>query len=657
MNIILGIDTGGTYTDSVLLESDTKKILYKAKTLTTKANLRKCISQTFYRLPEQYLPEISMVCLSTTLATNAIVENHGCREGLILIGKRPKGKMPTDRYVLVEGLYDIKGRQRQPVNREEIMRVIESFRGQVDAVAISGYASIRNPAHENTIAQLVRQELDVPVVCAHELTSTLGYYERTVTCDLNARLIPLVCDLIDSVRNVMEALQVQAPLMIVKGDGSLMTDACARNRPIETILSGPAASVMGGVFLSGRQDAFIMDIGGTTTDIANVSGGQLKIRNEGAKVGNWYTHVRAAEVFTSGLGGDSRIYLDGKKQLRIGPEKSIPYCAAADLCPDILDEIGDLYFGDNFRHFCRQDDEAYQLVGKLSNVQYSDDEKILIEVLRYVPHTLSYLEENVHLQNLRGIVGNLLKEGVIARISMTPTDALHCCGDFEQWGNTASDIVTSMMAAQYGCEKEEFIQKIRDTVTDLLARYTMQAVMYFDSQSFDVQTDPAVRYFLEDLYFSRKGSALNASYRLDKTIVAIGAPAWAWAKKLGERMGTEVIIPEHAEVANAVGAAVGKSIEKVEVLIRMDSVSGKYVVYSPICRRAFPSLEEATAYAEEAGEQCILRLAENREYRLENDTQDMEIEDLLSGRMTFIERMVTVTARFVNCGSDLAYTG
>ena len=94
----------------------------------------------------------------------------------------------------------------------------------------------------------------------------------------------MVCELMDAVRNVMDRCGIEAPLMIVKGDGSLMTDVCARSKPIETILSGPAASVIGGMHLSGEKDAFIVDMGGTTTDIANITDGHVEICNSGAKV-------------------------------------------------------------------------------------------------------------------------------------------------------------------------------------------------------------------------------------------------------------------------------------------------------------------------------------------------------------------------------------
>ncbi len=648
MKKILGIDTGGTYTDSVILEAGTKNLLYKAKTPTTKNNLRHCIETCFEEIPPDLLQDISMVCLSTTLATNAIVENHGCKEGLILIGKRPKGMMPTSRYAIVEGLCDIMGRMKHPLNKEEIIETIEKFRDKVDAIAVSGYASIRNPAHESYIAEMVRERLNIPVVCAHELTTTLGYYERTVTADLNARLIPLVCNLIDSVKHVMERLLINAPLMIVKGDGSLMTDACARSKPIETILSGPAASVMGGIYLSGLKDAFVMDIGGTTTDIANVVKGQLAIRNEGAKVGKWYTQVRAAEVFTAGLGGDSRILTDGNQQIQIGPEKSIPYCMASKDYPELLCELGEIYISDAYRHFRYHDEEAYVLIKKYRKLAYTKDEEIIIEILRSSPHTLYYLETHIQVTNLREIISDLLQEGVIGRISLTPTDVLHCSGEYRKWPFRISELATAIAADQTGMTIQEYIDAVRQRITQLLNCDAIQAAMYFDHQGFDIPNDPAADYFINYLYFEHRSSVLTASYHLEKPIVAIGASAAAWTKELSGAMDTKVMIPKHAEVANAVGAAVGKSVEKIEILIRRDSVNGNFIVYSPIQRCSFETLDEAAQYARESGNVCIERMAESRDFKVSVKEEDTEIEDVTNGNMTFVERVVTVRADFYN---------
>jgi len=647
MKKILGIDTGGTYTDAAVIDADTKELLFKSKTLTTKRKLRSCVETCVRSVPEELIADISMVCLSTTLATNAIVEDHGCKEGLILIGGKPQGKMPTDRFAVVQGRYDIKGRAKENLDTAEVARTVESFRGKVDAIAVSGYASVRNPAHEIYVKKVIEQTLEIPVACAHELTSSLGFYDRTVTVDLNARLIPLVRDLMDAVRLSMELRGIKAPLMIVKSDGSLMTDAMARSKPIETILSGPAASVIGGIFLSGQQDAFVMDIGGTTTDIANVSDGHLNIRDEGAKVGGWYTRARAVEVFTSGLGGDSRIYVDSHKKIRIDTCKSIPLCMAGERSPELIREIGDIYVNNAYRHFCYQDEEAYQLVQKFSNMTYTNDEEVVIEILRFSPHTLYYLEENLHLKNIRQILAELLRCGVIARISLTPTDILHFTGEYREWDPIISEMGVNIAADQCHMTADELVGEIREKMSRRLNSSCIQAAMYFDHQQFEDSDSDAISYFLNDLYFDKKSSILKAEYHLEKPIVAIGAPAAAWADGLSGKMDTGVIVPDNAEVANAIGAAVGKAVESVEVLIRPDSVSGKYIVYSPLERFCEDTLEEATLKASDIGGRCIARLSENREFKLSVHSNDVEIEDSSDGRKVFVERVVEVMAEFL----------
>ena len=135
--------------------------------------------------------------------------------------------------------------------------------------------------------------------------------------------------LLRDVRSGMDALRIRAPLMIVRGDGSLMDAAYAAERPVETVLSGPAASVTGAQFLSGLRDGLVVDMGGTTTDIAALSGGMCSVSEEGALLSGWRTRVRALEIRTFGLGGDSEIVLRPDGSVHIGPRKVVPLCRAA----------------------------------------------------------------------------------------------------------------------------------------------------------------------------------------------------------------------------------------------------------------------------------------------------------------------------------------
>ncbi len=625
MKKIIGIDTGGTYTDLVAMDAKTKKILAKNKTLTTKNNLKLCIEASFESLQREMLADVSMVCLSTTLATNAIVEGHGCKVGLILIGGRPKGKMVSRKISVIKGKYDIKGRLEEPIDIQEVRETVKAYKGKVDAIAISGYASIRNPSHELYVKQIAEQMLEIPVACAHELTSSLGFYERTVTVNLNAKLIPMIRELMDAVKNVMNQYSIDAPLMIVKGDGSLMTDVCARSKSIETILSGPAASVIGGLHLSGEKDAFIVDMGGTTTDIANVTSGKIAICEEGAKVGGWSTHVKAAEIFTIGIGGDSRIWQDASGNMKVGPEKSMPLCLAVQRYPGLKQEIKSIYDRRSQESFGFRDHEAYILIKKHGNLSYDDDERVIIEVLRYTPHTVDYLKKNINIEKLTAILDKLVREGVIMRISLTPTDILHITGEYEKWDSETAKMIVKVMCSPYKKPVHLFIEEIKKRFIEKLNSSFVRAAFHFDNHQIDLE---------------------EVDYKLSKKIIGIGAPARAWLSKAGAKLHTKVSIPEHAEVANAVGAAVGKALETVEILIRPDSLTNQYLVYSPLGRKNADTLETATEYALQAGAECIQRMSENREYTIEQWQEDECFEDTAKGKTIFMERRVILSAQF-----------
>lgn len=324
--LILGIDTGGTYTDGVIMNRETREVLHTAKALTTHEDLPRGIENCIQSLGFDKWSQIGMVSLSTTLATNTIVEGKGGRVGLLLIGDRPEGEIPADCCVEIEGKIDIRGGISQPLNRVQCREAIQKMQGKCDAVAVSGYASVRNPLMENQAARMVSEILHLPVVCAHELTGRLGFYERTVTAVLNARLLPLIQNLIQSVHVVLEKRAVTAPVMIVRGDGSLMKTDYAAKRPVETILSGPAASVIGASFLSGKKDGMIIDMGGTTTDIAFLENGQCAVAESGADLAGWKTCVKALDICTFGLGGDSEIHKDSEGNIQIGPRRVIPFC-------------------------------------------------------------------------------------------------------------------------------------------------------------------------------------------------------------------------------------------------------------------------------------------------------------------------------------------
>jgi len=156
---------------------------------------------------------------------------------------------------------------------------------------------------------------DLPVVCGHELSVRLNYVERANSAVLNARLLPLIKELLQAAGESLRQRGIDATLMVVKGDGTLISEQVACQRPVETILSGPAASVNGAQVLTGQKQAVVVDIGGTTTDTAMLENGTIRISERGASVAGWRTAVDAAKLTTIGLGGDSHLDFTADRKL------------------------------------------------------------------------------------------------------------------------------------------------------------------------------------------------------------------------------------------------------------------------------------------------------------------------------------------------------
>ncbi len=309
MNLGLGIDTGGTYTDAVLLDFDAGIVLRKAKALTTRHDLTEGIIAALDGLGALPVSDIRLVSVSTTLATNALVEGKGGRVCLLAIGfydwvleNNGLGKNAPVEVRAIRGRHGTQGEEIEPLDEETLEAAVRETCERVDAYAIVAYGGAWNPVHEVRARDIVRRVTRLPIVCGHELSNQLEAAKRAVTAAFNARLLPLVRELMEGLQRALVEHHIAAPLMIVKGDGSLMSVEAALERPIETLLSGPAASAMGGRFLARRDDAIVVDMGGTTTDIAVFRGGALKVNGEGSTVGGWRTAVRAVEMRTSGVG-------------------------------------------------------------------------------------------------------------------------------------------------------------------------------------------------------------------------------------------------------------------------------------------------------------------------------------------------------------------
>ena len=403
MELGLGIDTGGTYTDAVLIDLESNNIISKAKALTTRDDLSIGIRNSLKLFDKSLLKKVSMVSLSSTLATNSVVEGKGCRVGVISVGRDFDRSIIADESITISGGHDLNGAELNSLDIVNAEKFMNSIKNKVDSLAITSYLSVRNPEHELILKELATKILDLPVVCGHELSSSLGFNERTLTSVMNARLIPIIKELINSMKSVMSEYAIDAPLMIVKGDGSLMNDEVAVERPVETVLSGPAASMIGAKTLTGLNDAIVMDMGGTTTDIGILRNGQPRLEKEGAMIGGKRTRVLAAEIYTSGIGGDSRIVVKGNK-FSLTPLRVMPLCIAATKWPQLLsrlEEISQRCFFFNLESInvnnIVQDIEFFVKIKDIKDAPLSENDCKFLEYVSKEPFSLSEAGASLNL--------------------------------------------------------------------------------------------------------------------------------------------------------------------------------------------------------------------------------------------------------------------
>ncbi|MCB2043861.1 MAG: hydantoinase/oxoprolinase family protein, partial [Rhodoferax sp.] len=441
MTISLGIDTGGTFTDAVLLGAD-RQVLASAKSLTTRFDLSIGIGGALDPLPPELLARVGLVSLSTTLTTNSVVEGKGAPVCVLLAGYdaaqiKSSGLLEllgADAIVSLAGGHDAGGFALVPIDEAAAREAIERQAPRVSAFAISASFGVRNPEHELQLRALVEQLCDKPVTCGHELASSLGAPRRALTAALNARMVSHVKALIDAVRRTLARRRVDAPLMMVQGDGTLVNVARALRRPVGTVLSGPAASVLGACALSGRADAIVADMGGTTTDIAVVRGGVPELSFDGALVGQWRPMVEAVKVYAIGLGGDSEVRFGGGEGLVIGPRRVLPLSLLAHehpwVVPVLARQQGEAPHASQIRFAQRLQGDAAMVARLLP------DEAMAWQRLADGPVDLERC--NMEDRALAKAIARLERKGLAIYSGFTPSDAAHVLGLSAHWNTEAA---------------------------------------------------------------------------------------------------------------------------------------------------------------------------------------------------------------------------
>lgn len=656
MSLHLGLDTGGTYTDAVLFDPATG-VIAAAKSLTTKHDLSQGLTAAVETILPRATAPIDLVSVSTTLATNALVEGHGSPICLLLAGYDAKAleraglrqAMGDDPVVFLAGGHAATGDEQAPLDLAAARAAIAQHGQRAAAFAVSAFFSVRNPAHEIALKSLVREITGLPVTCGHELTSKLDAPRRALTAALNARLIPQLQQLVEAVRRLLAARGIAAPLMVVKGDGSLIEAEVAMSCPVETILSGPAASVVGARYLSGEAEVFVSDMGGTTTDVALLRDGRPVLNPDGAVVGGWRTMVEAVAVHTYGLGGDSEVRLDEAEGLVVGPRRAMPLSLLAQQSPHVLELLREQLASEPKPGHGR-------FVLRLRALDAGEEsltsgQRQLWDRLAAGPVPLTEIESSyVAAQSLL----RLADRGLVITAAFTPSDAAHLLGRQDSWSLDGARLGAALWLRRGAAggwapppSPEAFAAQVAEAVI-------LQSGRALLSTALAEAGDPAIGAvggfgrLLVDRALSDvpDGQALFApALTLNRPIVAIGAPVGAYYDEVARRLRTRAIIPPHADVCNAVGAVAGGVMQTVSALITSPA-DGRFRVHLPSGVADFVELEAAATHAGTHAAALALehaRRAGAEDPQVQVTRADNIVTDSAGGSV-FIESKIVATA-------------
>jgi N-methylhydantoinase A/oxoprolinase/acetone carboxylase beta subunit len=666
MAIFLGVDTGGTYTDAALLDNDTDRVLGKAKSLTTRRDLALGIGRAVDAAlaAAGVAPcDVAMVSLSTTLATNALVEGQGGRVALVFIGFDAgdlergglREALGGDPVIVLDGGHNHAGGEAVALD----VAALEAALGQhqVVAYAVAAKFATRNPAHEVTAREVIRRVTGRPVTCSHELSANLNGPKRALTAVLNARLVGMIDRLVTACEAHIAKRGIDAPLMVVRGDGALISAAMVRDRPIETILSGPAASIVGARWLTGATDALVSDIGGTTTDVALLRGGLPEIDPLGARVGRFRTMVEAVAMRTTGLGGDSEAHLITtglEGGFTLGPRRLVPVALLAvdhaamvhgaldrALSNDAVGEFDGRFVIPMGSEMAGSDAAGSDAAGLTAR------EAVL---LARIAHPMPLAEAMTSRLEVAAM-DRLVARGLVMISGVTPSDASHVLGGLADWDAGAARKAVTLLGRRRNGRGERvcgdatlLAQAIVDQLTEQTATCLLEAAFGEDAQ-FSGQdgavlaTHPLLRAGLD-----QHRGIVEVSARLGVPVIGLGASAPYYYGAVGRRLGAHMILPEHAGVANAIGAVVGQVSQRATGVVS-SAGEGQFTAHLTYGPERFKTkaeamgamlaalIEDATARARLAGADEVLMTT----------TQDVR-EAVVEGRAMFIEATLTATA-------------
>lgn len=330
--IRLGIDVGGTFTKAVAIDILTGELLGKMTVPTTHNadnGVAEGIVLALKNLMETYSiqkSEIELISHSTTQAVNALLEGDTAKVGIIGMGvgleksnvvKRTNIKnieLSSNKYL--HTCFRFLDTSKY-LEKEEVEEIISSLKNEgAEVLVVSEAYGVDDPSNE----QYVMLYSDLPITGGHELTGIYGLEIRTLTAAINAGIMPKSISTARYVESAVRNENIICPIMIMKGDGGVTDIETFKNKPILTILSGPAASVAGALLHSHILHGVFIEVGGTSTNISIIKNGKPEIRY--VTIMDHPTCIRSVDVRVAGVAGGSLIRISGKKIIDVGPRSA-----------------------------------------------------------------------------------------------------------------------------------------------------------------------------------------------------------------------------------------------------------------------------------------------------------------------------------------------
>ena len=532
---VIGIDTGGTFTDAVLMDVESGRIISSAKKPTTHYRLAEGTGAALAALLEQAaIPpaEIRAVAVSSTLATNSVVENKGARVALFVIGYVKHFKLPVKAVIFVKGGHTIMGAEEEPLELDYLVNLLHSLKDEVDAYGVCAAMSMVNPTHELVAEKAIAMIDPKPVFCSHRISQAAGMQERAATAGLHAKLMPIMQEYVAGVETAMAAHGLACPMMVIGGNGHTISAEDAVEQAGTTVASGPACTACFGAHQTGGS-ALVVDVGGTTTDIAMIEDGRPLMAAEGCKIGQWRTHVETIDMSTGGIGGDSHVHISAKGTISIGPARVIPLSMAEGI-PPVAEWLG------------REDRSRLIIFRRGPTVR--DDDKLTAFLRTRGQATPEQIRQATGLSGvtLERDLEQLERRQLTDECGFTPTDALHVLDRISLGDRDRALAGATVLAAAAEMAVEDFchlvIRKTEERIESLVIDHLVQHYWGNSLASFiPARNDHPV---------------LGVAFSLKIPLIGIGAAARYFLPAVAARLATTVSFPPCSEVGNAVGAAI-----------------------------------------------------------------------------------------------------